>query len=56
MAKEAGYDVSRKCAYADDVAIMHAYGDWKVVEGVLTKDMATVGRAGPSRCGDQCKT
>ena len=35
--------VSRKCAYADDLAIMHADGDWQSVEGVLTTDMATVG-------------
>jgi len=31
--------VSRKYAYADDLAIMHADG----VEGVLSKDMATAG-------------
>jgi len=35
--------VSRKYAYADDQAIMHADGDWQTVEGVVTKDMATVG-------------
>ena len=35
--------VSRKYAYADDLAIMHADGDWQTVEGVLSKDMATVG-------------
>jgi len=35
--------VSRKYAYADDFAIMHADGDWQAVEGVLTKDMATTG-------------
>ena len=34
--------VSRKYAYADDLAIMHADGDWQAVEGVLTKGMATV--------------
>jgi len=34
--------VSRKYAYADDLAIMHADGDWQAVEGVLTKEMATV--------------
>jgi len=34
--------VSRKYAYADDLAIMHADGDRQAVEGVLTKDMATV--------------
>jgi len=35
--------VSRMYAYADDLAIMHAGGDWQAVEGVPTKDMATVG-------------
>jgi len=34
---------SRKYAYADDLAIMHADEDWQAVEGVLTKDMETVG-------------
>jgi len=29
--------------HADDLAIMHADGDWQAVEGVLTKDMATEG-------------
>jgi len=35
--------VSRRYAYADDLAIMHADGDTQAVEGVLTKDMAKVG-------------
>jgi len=35
--------ISGKYAYADDLAIMHAAGDWQAVEGVLTKDMATLG-------------
>ena len=35
--------ISRKYAYADDLAIMHADRDWQAVEGVLTKDMATLG-------------
>jgi len=35
--------VSKMYACADDLAIMHADGDWQAVEGVLTKDMATVG-------------
>jgi len=35
--------ISRKYAYADDLAIMHADGDWQEVEGVLCKDMANVG-------------
>jgi len=34
--------VSRKYAYAHELAIMHADGDWQAVEGVLSKDMATV--------------
>jgi len=34
--------VSRKYAYADNLAIMHADGDWQAVEGVLSKDMATI--------------
>ena len=29
--------------YANDPAIMHADGDWQAVEGLLSKDMATVG-------------
>jgi len=33
----------RKYAYADDLTIMHADGDWQAVEGVLSKDMATLG-------------
>jgi len=36
--------VSRKYAYADDLAIVHAGRDWQAVAGVLTNDMlATVG-------------
>jgi len=35
--------VSSKYAYADHLAITHAGGDWQTVEGVLIKDMATVG-------------
>jgi len=35
--------ISRKYAYADDLAIMHADGGWQAVEGVLTKDMAKPG-------------
>jgi len=31
-----------KYAYADDLAIMHADGDWLAVEGVQSKDMATL--------------
>ena len=32
--------VSRKYAYVDDAATMHADGDWQTEEGVLSKDMA----------------
>jgi len=35
--------VSRKYAYADDLAITHADRDWQAVEGALTNDMATTG-------------
>ena len=35
--------VSRKYAYADDLAMMHADGDWQAVKRALSKDMATVG-------------
>jgi len=35
--------ISRKYAYADDLAIMHADGDFLAVEGALSKDMATLG-------------
>ena len=35
--------VSRMYAYSDDLAIMHPDGEWQAVEGVLTKNMATVG-------------
>jgi len=31
-----------KYAYADGLAIMHADGDWQALEGVLSKDMATI--------------
>jgi len=29
---------ARKYIYTDDLAIMHADGDWQAVEGVLSKD------------------
>jgi len=35
--------LSKKSAYADDLAIMHVYEGWQAVEGVLSKDMATLG-------------
>ena len=34
--------VPRKYACADNLATMHADGDWQAVEGVLSKDIATV--------------
>jgi len=34
--------ISRKYANADEPAIMHADGDWQVVEGALSKDMVTL--------------
>jgi len=34
--------ISRKYAYANDLAIMHADGDWLAVEGALSNDMATL--------------
>jgi len=34
--------VRRKHVNADDLAIMHADGDWQATEGVLSKDMATI--------------
>ena len=35
--------ISRKYTYADELAIMHADGDWLAVDGALSKDMATLG-------------
>jgi len=32
--------ISRKYAYADDLAIMHADGGWQELEGALSKDIA----------------
>jgi len=32
--------ISRKYAYADDLEIMYADGDWQAVEGALSKDNA----------------
>ena len=34
--------VTTMYAYADDLAIMHADGDWQAVEEVLSEDMATL--------------
>jgi len=35
--------ISKKDAYADNLAIMHADGNGPAVEGLLTKGMAIVG-------------
>jgi len=35
--------LARKYAYANDLPIIYADGNWQIVEGVLSKDMATVG-------------
>jgi len=35
--------VSRVYAHSGDLAIMHTDGDWQAVEGVLSKNMATIG-------------
>jgi len=35
--------VSRKYVYADNLAITHADGNWQALEGLLAKDMATLG-------------
>ena len=34
--------VSKKYAYADDLALMHSAGCWKEVEGILSQDMTTL--------------
>jgi len=34
--------ISRKYAYADDLAIIHADGNWQAVEGALSKYMTTL--------------
>jgi len=36
--------ISRKYAYADDLTITHADGDWLAVEGALSKDMVPLGQ------------
>ena len=33
---------SKKYAYADDLAILHSSGDWKVLERTLSEDMTTL--------------
>ena len=34
--------VSRKFAYADDLALLHSSGNWKDLEGTLRQDMSTL--------------
>ena len=34
--------ISRKFAYADDLALMHSSGNWKDLEGTLSQDMSTL--------------
>ena len=33
--------ISRKFAYADDLALLHSYRNWKDLEGTLSQDMST---------------
>ena len=34
--------ISRKYAYADDLALLHSSGNWKDLEGTLSQDMSTL--------------
>ena len=34
--------ISRKFAYADDIALLHSSGNWKDLEGTLSQDMSTL--------------
>ena len=34
--------ISRKFAYADDLALLHSSGNWKDLEGILNQDMSTL--------------
>ena len=34
--------ISRKFAYADDLALLHFSGNWKNLEGTLSQDMSTL--------------
>ena len=34
--------ISRKFAYADDLALLHSSGKWKDLEGTLSQDMSTL--------------
>ena len=34
--------ISRKFAYADDLALLHSSGNWKDLQGTLSQDMSTL--------------
>ena len=34
--------ISRKFDYADDLALLHSFGNWKDLEGTLSQDMSTL--------------
>ena len=34
--------ISRKFAYADDLALLHSFRNWKDLEGTLSQDMSTL--------------
>ena len=34
--------ISRKLAYADDLALLHSSGNWKDLEGTLSQDISTL--------------
>ena len=34
--------ISKKFAYADDLALLHSSGNWKDLEGTLSQDMSTL--------------
>ena len=34
--------ISRKFAYADDLGLLHSFGNWKDLEGTLSQDMSTL--------------
>ena len=34
--------ISRKFAYADDLALLHSFGNWKDLEGASSQDMSTL--------------
>ena len=40
--------ISRKFAYADDLALLHSSGNWKDLEGTLSQDMSTISAYPPT--------